>query len=217
MTAATPHRVAYDAAILTIRAAQRAADAAARTDAATAYPDDTLPEYDDARAPHYTTAIDAARISAHDARAAARRIYLDARSAARRAKTRPDTPRDVYDAAYAALTEAINTARAAVYEAVVVYDAARAAYTAGTEPPARRTVTMSDETGDEIAAKEALLDVIADEENALADEIMAEEMAVEIAAEEAGEIAAEEAAETANDDLEDLRHEEDGEAMYGRD
>ena len=76
---------------------------------------------------------------------------------------------------------------------------------------------MSDETGDEIAAKEALLDVIADEENALADEIMAEEMAVEIAAEEAGEIAAEEAAETANDDLEDLRHEEDGEAMYGRD
>ena len=116
------------------------------------------------------------------------------------------TPHRVaYDAAYAALTEAINTARAAVYEAVVVYDAARAAYTAGTEPPARRTVTMSDETGDEIAAKEALLDVIADEENALADEIMAEEMAVEIAA------------ETANDDLEDLRHEEDGEAMYGRD
>jgi hypothetical protein len=45
MTAATPHRVAYDAA--------------ARTDAATAYRDDTLPEYDDARA-------------------AARRIYLDA-------------------------------------------------------------------------------------------------------------------------------------------
>ena len=99
----------------------------------------------------------------------------------------------------------------------IVYDAARAAYTAGTEPPARRTVTMSDEIGDEIAAKEALLDVIADEENALADEIMAEEKAVEIAAEEAGEIAAEEAAETANDDLEDLRHEEDGEAMYGRD
>ena len=35
---------------------------------------------------------------------------------------------------------------------------------------------MSDEIGDEIAVKEALLDVIADEENALADEIMAEEM-----------------------------------------
>ena len=176
MTAATPHRVAYDAAVLTVRTAQRAAYAAARAAADAAYPDFTRLEYDDARASHYAEAIDAACISAHDARAAARRIYLDARSAARRAKTRPDTPRDVYDAAYAALTEAINTARAAVYEAVVVYDAARAAYTAGTEPPARRTVTMSDETGDEMAAKEALLDVIADEENALADEIMAEEM-----------------------------------------
>ena len=136
----TPHRIAYDAAVLSIRAAQRAADAAARTNADAAYPDVTLPEYDDARAAHYAAYIDAARIVASDARAAARRAYLDARAAARRAKTRPDTPRDVYDAAYAALTEAINTARTVVYEAAVVYDAARTAYTAGTEPPTKSTV-----------------------------------------------------------------------------